>query len=1056
MRARILNASAGSGKTYQLAYKYVRDVVCEPRLYRHILAVTFTNKATEEMKTRILSELHRLASGLKCDYTESLCSELSLDERTVRSRAAEALSKILHDYSHFTVLTIDKFFQRILRAFIRELGIDLDYNIEIETASILTKSADALVEQITVDDELREWLSAFARERIDESEQWDIRKGILSLGEEIFKESNKQALSGGIAKDELERIAGQMSARAEEARNGLIDTARRAAAIMEQAGVEAADFKGKTRSGAQYFTALAAGDVRTPSTTERKCAMSPDEWCTGSTPPAATALAAGLQPLLAELCSGYDAMHGLEVSAAMIRKNFRSFGLLTDLYRMMRELWKEENVMLLSETKHVLSKFIAGNDAPFIYEKVGNCFERLMIDEFQDTSAQEWRNFVPLLNNALAQSPADDTSVFIVGDVKQSIYRWRGGDWRILTDNTRTDLLPGSARFETLNDNFRSLRRIVEFNNDIMESMVSTDNAALNALLDTAVGSGLLTVDTADSLRDRMLHAYKGHSQKPRRKSDCEGYVRVETYDKMQGPPVIEYIKQALDLGFRRSDIMVLVRRKQEGVQIAEMLLAFKGENSDPRYDFDVMTQEALIIGSSPAACFVIAALRLATDPDDTVSRAIYNRFTGRDVDTPLDDTQTEFFRSIRLLSPEEAFERIVLYENLHRQSSHTAYLQAVHEQILNYCSGRIADIPLFLKWWDEQGCRQSLSVEQSDSTIEILTVHKAKGLEKKVVIIPYCDWSMDPRSNSIVWSKAISGEAARIGDFPVGYKEDMGLSVFSEGYYREKVYSHVDNMNLLYVALTRAKEALYVCIPQKVQRNQTGRLVLDALAGGCGMWRTELADGLIRYESGVASPPAADSRRDDGAQTTRSEKLACYHTSEAGMRLRLPSQRYFDEEDGDDRLSPRDFGILMHRAFEQAATENDIRMAVERMRCDGVVGADDAQTLSDMITAALKDDVIREWFSGQWSEVRTEADIITPHGAGARRPDRVMIRGRHAVVVDYKFGERHAAAYRRQIAEYMRLLRQMGYEDVEGYLWYVKLGRRERVEIENLDNFAE
>ena len=208
MRAKILNASAGSGKTYQLAYKFVRDVVGRPDLYRHILAVTFTNKATEEMKSRILKEIHALASGAGSAYLDSLCRELRLDEQTVRKRAAEARSRILHDYSRFTVLTIDTFFQRILRAFIKELGLDLNYNVEIETASVLSKSADSLIARITDDPALGQWLTAFVQERIDEGRKWDVRDGILSLAGELFKERNKATLAQARPKEELGEIVG--------------------------------------------------------------------------------------------------------------------------------------------------------------------------------------------------------------------------------------------------------------------------------------------------------------------------------------------------------------------------------------------------------------------------------------------------------------------------------------------------------------------------------------------------------------------------------------------------------------------------------------------------------------------------------------------------------------------------------------------------------------------------------------------------------------------------------------------------------------------------------
>ncbi|MDE5814814.1 MAG: UvrD-helicase domain-containing protein, partial [Alistipes sp.] len=242
MKAKILNASAGSGKTYQLAYKYVHDVVEQPALYRHILAVTFTNKATEEMKSRILKEIHLLASAAESSYLATLCRELKLDAATVRKRAAEARSKILHDYSHFTVLTIDTFFQRILRAFIKELGLDLNYNVEIETASVLTKSADALIEQITVDQKLLHWLTAFVQERIDDGEKWDVRSSILSLGQELFKEKNKKTLSTMRAKEELARIVHEATARVEATKNEYREAAQRMLADIADAGLSEQDF----------------------------------------------------------------------------------------------------------------------------------------------------------------------------------------------------------------------------------------------------------------------------------------------------------------------------------------------------------------------------------------------------------------------------------------------------------------------------------------------------------------------------------------------------------------------------------------------------------------------------------------------------------------------------------------------------------------------------------------------------------------------------------------------------------------------------------------------
>ncbi len=1056
MKAKILNASAGSGKTYQLAYKYVRDVIEHPGLYRHILAVTFTNKATEEMKSRILNEIHLLASEQPSKYLGNLCEELPLDERSVRLRAREVRSKILHDYSRFTVLTIDTFFQRILRAFIQELGLDLNYNVEIETASVLTKSADSLVEQIASDRELKRWMMAFVQERIDEGKRWDVREGILSLGGELFKERNKQALATARSKEELQRIVGRAVERCKDLRSRMQEVGRKAMAVMDEAGVTPSDYTNKSRSFAHYFASAAAGEFKAYSPTVERMSRTTEGWCKGGS--AAEATVALLQPMLGELCRLYDAGERMENTAGLLRENYRSFALLSDLYAKVQELCREESIQLLSETKYLLSAFIEHNDAPFIYEKVGNRFDRFMIDEFQDTSRREWENFLPLLRNAMSQTEPADTSVLIVGDIKQSIYRWRGGDWRILHETARQQLGPEDTEVKTLRENYRSLGRIVEFNNEMIEQAVRSDNAALDALLDRARQQGVLTAARHAELRGTLADAYRDHRQTARRKSDRAGYVSLTACG--ERPPLIERIREILDRGFKPRDILILVRGSYDGARIAAELLDFKRTNRDERYRFDVMTQEALVIGNAPAAAFIAAALRLALNPDDTINRAIYNRYLGgRAFDRPLSDDERAFFRSLRLLPPEEAFERIVIRHGLQRDAGQRAYLQAVHEQIVSFCSGKVADIPLFLAWWDEQGCKRSLSVGESERTIEITTIHKAKGLEKPVVMIPYCDWDLDPKTSgwvdNIVWAQP-DGETEELGSFPVRFKKAMAQSEFAQAYYAETVYSHVDNVNLLYVALTRAVEALHLFVPdpesQKRSGPTVGKLMLDILraqsdgetarAGSLEGRITRRGEETV-YEFGTFDPPE---RRTGKPSAAEQRLLDDYPTTPVELRLRLPSQRYFEEADAVE-LSPRNFGILMHRAFEEAATKEEIGRAVERMRLDGILSAAGAETLQRQIDRTLEHPAARSWFDGHWRIVRNEHEIIVPGSRSTRRPDRVMIDGERAVVVDYKFGQKDPAAYRRQIAEYMTLLREIGYTQVEGYLWFVSRGEIQRVE---------
>ena len=1046
MRAKILNASAGSGKTYQLAYKYVRDVVEQPSIYRHILAVTFTNKATEEMKTRILKEIHALASGAASSYLEPLCRELGMDAATVRRRAREVRSHILHDYSHFTVLTIDTFFQRILRAFIKELGIDLNYTVEIETAPVLAQGADTLIEQIASDSGLQRWMSDFVQERIDEGLKWDIRESILTLGAELFKERNRETLAAARPREELRRIVGRMSAEAARSREELRRTAAEAVGIIAAAGCSVADFPYREKGFAAWFYAVAGGSTdRYGSRVEAAC-TDDARWGKAGTP--SQRLRPQLQPLLRRLCELYERNVRLWNTCDLLRENYRSFALLSDLYARVQELCDAQNTMLLSETKYVLSEFIGHNDAPFIYEKVGNRFEHFMIDEFQDTSVKEWENFLPLLQNAMSQSEA--TSVLIVGDIKQSIYRWRGGDWKILHSQAQAQLDPASTEVEILRENYRSLPAVVEFNNEIIGRVVETDNRALNETLDEAAAKGGINPAAAAALHDTLRDAYRGHAQTPRRRSDRPGYVSVSTF--AEQPPVVERICEVLDKGFRPRDIMILVRGATDGAKVAAELLDFKRRNTDPRYRFDVMTQEALIVGNAPVSSFIAASLRLSLNPDDSLSRAVYNHYLGRGFARPLSDDERTFFRSIRLLSPEEAFERIVMRHGLQDDKQQTAYLQAIHEQIIGFCSSKIADIALFLDWWEQQGQNRSLSVEESETTVEITTIHKAKGLEKRVVLIPYCSWQLDPKSGgnvtNIVWAEA-HGDAEAVGRFPVKYKKSMAESGFSAEYYRELVYSHVDNVNLLYVALTRAAESLHVFIPQKGGKTVGGLLLQSILTdgdkalAGSAEGRYTVTETGERFEFGQFRGPVADGGKTSGAEHVVLEN---YPTARADLRLRLPSQRYFEQEE-EVELSPRNFGILMHKAFENADDEEQIRLAVERMQADGTLSAAEAAALRRMIARALAHPAAREWFAGGWERVRNENEIIIPGGSSTRRPDRVMIRGTRAVVVDYKFGGREPERYRRQVLEYLALLRQMGYTETEGYLWYVKLGRIEKVE---------
>ena len=1068
MRAKILSASAGSGKTYRLAYKFVHDTIKhyneKPYLYRAILAVTFTNKATEEMKSRIVKEFSRLiAEPTQSDYMSDLKRDLNLGEEEIVKRANAILRKILHDYSRFTILTIDKFFQRILRSFIKELGIDINYNIELDNSTILARSTDSLIEDIIHDEELQRWIMEFAQEKMEGNDNWDIRKDMLNLSKELFKERDKRSIGKSLPKNELLDTIRKIEKSVAKQKAEVVALAQKGVDIMREAGLEPCDFKGGSNSFANKFAEYANGKMPEPLKTLRERAVSPDGWVTKGKKitdkmVSAENAAQKLQPLLAQIVEIYDRGHKLWNTLSLIKNSYRSYALLQDIYEKVGDICNEEGVMLLSETKHILSKFITDNDAPFIYEKTGNRFERFMIDEFQDTSAKEWANFVPLLQNAMSQS--EDNSVLIVGDIKQSIYRWRGGDWKILQHGVSQSLGQADTELEVLANNYRSLPCIVDFNNKAIEHTVDIDNENLNATLQEAMESGNISESCYNELLDTLSSAYENHQQKAQKSLSRDGYVKVERYE--GEPPLIECIESIIARGYSYGDIMILHRTKNDIAETAQILLEYKQRNNA----FNIMTQESLVIGKAPINNFVISLMRLSQNEGDTISRALINSYLKRSYDDALSEEEQASLSAISQLTPEQAFDKIVTQYDLSSRIDEIAYLQALHEQIVAYCSSKVADIQLFLKYWDETGSSKALVVEQGDSTIELMTIHKSKGLEKKIVIIPYCDWGLTPINNNIVWAAASeeNESVAKIGNFPVKFIKGMGASAYADDYYRELVYSHVDNINALYVALTRACEELYVFAPitkKESQSTNIGLLLWSALGNDpkskesqyIEFGKAEEVGCKPKLDTQPTVTPAVGSSEGKKSEPLRENILiGDYPSNDYPIKLSLPAQRYY-EEDVDSTASLQ-MGIMMHKILSEASDTESIKRKIKEASESGAISDSQVETLNSTIEREFENPTVKEWFSDKWDAVRCESDIVQGQKTdsaqnkpvGTLRPDRVMIKGNRAVVVDYKFGNITSKSHIRQVKEYMSLIEKMGYTEIEGYVWY--LTRSEIVKI--------
>lgn len=1089
-RAVIVPASAGSGKTFRIAQEYIFDVLrdryrddgtpyFDDKFYKRILAVTFTNKATEEMKTRILKEIHILASGEESDHLKTLMGKTSLSEEELRRRAMVVRSNILHDYSHFTVLTNDTFFQRILRAFVRELNIDMNFTTELDTAPVLSKSIDTLIDNVADKVSLRDWLSNIAEDRIMNGGNWNFRKAIYSLTGELFNESARDIIANCKSKEELSKISASLKEKVDEEEKKLKKAYKELQIEAEQV-ISEHNLDGAVNS--QKLKAFRSDSDPLFNWTDSVIGyitLELEKWFNKNK--ANEHRMEGivkLQEILRRARNLYMSAQTWTNTRNAVLRNYQAFALLKDLQDLITEENKRENSMLLSETKHILAKFIQDTDTPFIYEKVGNYFDKFMIDEFQDTSFKEWNNFLPLLRDAMDKSV--DNSVLIVGDVKQSIYRWRGGDWRILGNEVAKQLR--DCFTDPLECNWRSLPEIVEFNKWLFNKVVETENTELNKKIDEAKATGRISEECHAELFDTLKNAYYKHGQKVSRKCQNRGYVSVHISDDVgirdtkkkypprlvddEGTPLyLNHIRQVLEKGYKPCDITILVRKNDVGQRVATELLSYSATLPE-ELRFEVTSEEALSLISSPAVKMIIALMRLAVNRKDNESLILYKHYhQGLSSGATLSDEENEFLDTIRSMSPDDAFEAIAIRyaEDIKGQ---TAYTLALHEHIIRFCTGKVADLPLFDKWWRDKNEKDgkgkpSVRVERSERSIEILTIHKAKGLENKVIIIPDCSWIKKPRPDGIIknvaWAKPVqNAHTEKIGMFPVSINDDVGASHFAEAYFREVVYTCVDAINMLYVATTRAKEQLHIFVERSgdtvvctdtILASVFGAITNDSESEKGPKFRCQRLEDAkyCHYECGTfdAPEPEKEKKKDEKREEHR-EILNRHDISPVSLKLRTTSARYFSDEPTE--LTPRSNGIRMHRLFEEANTSADILNSLDLMVENGEMSNDEAAELRAQIEDTLTTSVAGEWFDGSWERIYRERTIVQKSdkegvNVETKRPDRVMVRGKEAVVVDYKFG-REKESHKEQIRNYMGILGEMGYSSVKGYVWYVSAGK--------------
>lgn len=1044
-------ASAGSGKTHTLTGEYLLRLFANPAGYRKILAVTFTNKAAAEMKGRILDELAAIASGKNTSILQQIETKLKLPHGKAPAIAKDLLSAILGDYSRFSVGTIDSFFQRVFRAFTREIGMQSNFNIHLDYTIILRETVDELICSLHDKGELRRWLVRYAGSLFDEGKPIDLAGSIFQLSKTVFSEEFKllprdvkEKLSDlgriELFVSSLEELSGRF-------RNSLRSFGKEAVDILDRNGVDDDMLKGKSRGIGPYLRSIAGGALKEPSVVVLK-ALQNDEWYTSKTPLASVeaALSDGLREATGRIAGMFEDSYREYLSARVILKNIYMAAILSDVVKALRSRTNSENSFILADTGDLLMQVIGNDQTPFIYEKTGNEYDVFMIDEFQDTSMIQYRNFRPLIENSLAQG----YDTLVVGDIKQSIYRWRNGDWSILGKKLEEEFDHGRVVPEVLLTNWRSLPEIVKFNNSLFTALPETLDREFNLQGSAAV------FRFSDVYRDVMQSTPEGKTG---------GYVRIgfESSDEESGAvekilgQLPGIIQDCQDNGYSASDIGILVRRAEEGSNVMEYLTNYRQNLSaeeNERYNFNMLSADSLLVGNSPAVRFIVATLIRISDRGNLLNRAEMLRYYQL-ARPQLPDAGTGFSRlsfdeTEKALFPagyDDFFakagskplfalcEEIIELFSLNKGDADMACLNFFQDQVLEFMNRRSSDLKLFTEWWIAQGSRKSVILSGEQEALRIMTIHKAKGLQFKVVLIPFISWAFDQKPGNLMWVQPAEAAFSAAGAFPVGYSSQLEPTIFGDEYLREKSASYLDNLNLLYVAFTRASERLYGFAHSRT-KSSAGAILLSGLTSD-----TSDSDRTIclssRYDSEAGIFETGSPGRSDVVRKRETLVPAEYPVYEGGKRLklRLYGRDLMRESEGGLK-SKIYYGTVLHDIFSRIRYRGDVKRAVDAAVADGYIPVEIALKTREMVEEMISRLGVRLWFDDD-AEVLTEAEILT--GAGdIRRPDRIVIRNGRVTIIDYKFGEERRE-HLTQIENYSALLSSMGYEVSEACLWYVE-----------------
>jgi ATP-dependent exoDNAse (exonuclease V) beta subunit len=830
----IYKCSAGSGKTYTLVQSYLclalKDAK-DAKYFRCILAITFTNKAANEMKTRVVDALKMLAEneGKTTPLSQYLCEYLGIDADELQRRATNTLSAVLHNYSEFAISTIDSFVHRLVRSFARDLNFKQNFEIELDSNMLIEKSVDLLISQIGTNEKLSEVLVDFAKTKAENDTYWDVQRELEKFSRQLFQENSRPFVDvlNHYTPHDFEQVKTHLKNKINEFEQEIKENAAAAIDVLQQNNLSKNDFAQKEKGIGNFFYKILQQPDNEPNTYDLK-AIYDDNWYSKANKN--TDVAYRIEQVKHVLSYHFEAVRTLQAEQlpdyklyVSLLKNLHALTVLSEINTQLKSYQESKNIVHISEFNHAISQSIADQPVPYIYERLGEKYSHFLIDEFQDTSILQWQNLLPLIENALAEQQYS----MVVGDGKQAIYRFRGGEVEQLASLPRIysphlltpaqqgyqHVLNDSSQELTLNTNYRSQREIVAFN---------------NAFFDFC---NLFLPENFKNIYENVAQAHLPKKQ--------GGLVQIEFFDHETTTEAVcqrtlDTLYQLIEDGFRLSDIAILVRGIKEGNEVAQFLVS---------NGIDVISSDSLLLAAHRNVRFLVSLMRLLLDDTDTVAIAEVLYFIKNDLNQPTLTEQKiiELVQSRSLAQleaacadlgfylPTAAARKLPIYElteqlvrsfNLHQQAD--AYIQGFLNLVLSFAQTENGNIHEFLDYWQEKSKNFTLTMPENAEAITLMTIHKSKGLQFPVVILPFADWETDKiNANQYLWVNLTHNKdlAVQVALLPANQLQKTELA---DQFEEEQHKTILDNLNILYVALTRPEERLYIFSTQTKTATQT------------------------------------------------------------------------------------------------------------------------------------------------------------------------------------------------------------------------------------------